>query len=242
MHQVSTHIPGTRAAQVITRGPTATSADWSGYVDVAVPGRHFTSISSSFTIPSVNCAKSPDGSFTDSWVGLDGWSDNTTEKIGVDASCFGGVASYLAFYQMSPLPGVAFTGVSPGDAVNASVIYHAPNWILTLTDITTGGTITTAQTCPARSTCQNSSAEVITEDPKGPSGSVLPLTDFGEANYLNASVTALFGPFSITGTLASEVGLWTSTAVRMVNGADTLAVPSTLEGGKAFDVMWQASQ
>jgi hypothetical protein len=44
------------------------------------------------------------------------------------------------------------------------------------------------------------------------------------------------------GTLAAKSGHWTSTAVTMVNGADTLAVPSALEGGKAFYDTWQASQ
>lgn len=241
IHQVSTHFSGADVAHVIIPGPTATSATWSGYVDLAVFGHHFTSISSSFTIPSVNCAKVAAQSFVEEWVGLDGWGDNTNEHVGVAGLCVGGgsAASYLAFYQMSPLPGVFFDGVSAGDAVTASVAFNAGKWTLTLTDITAGTTIlTTTQTCPAGSTCRNASAEVITEDPHN-DVAVLPMADFGQANYVDTVVTGQFGP---RGTLATNPGQWISTAVRMVRGGHTLAVPSTLEGGQAFQVAWQASQ
>jgi Peptidase A4 family len=239
MHRLSSHNAGAHIAQMITDGAAATSAHWSGYVDAAARSLHFKSISSSFTVPSVNCANSPDGSFAAFWAGLDGWADSTVEHVGVLGSCSGGSASYLAFYQMSPLLPVAFSGVSPGDAVSASVVYNAPTWTLTLTDITTGGSVNTTQSCPTGSTCRNRSAEVIAEAPTDATGGGLPLADFGQANFVNASVTGLSGA---KGTLATKTGHWTSKAVTMVSGADTLAVPSTLEGGKAFYVTWQASQ
>lgn len=233
MHRLGIHIPRTHAAQVVTdAGATATSTNWSGYVDVGAPGHRIKSISSSFTIPALNCAKSPDGAFAAHWVGLDGWADGTIEQAGIFASCSGGTASYLAFYDMNPEPSVAFAGVSPGHAVSASVAYNAPTWNLTLTDITTGAVIfTTTQACPSGSTCQNGSAEVITGGPGTVAATGNSLPDFGRANFLNAAVT---GQSGVKGTLATKAGHWTSTRVTMVNGADTLAVPSALEGRQSL--------
>ena len=184
VHRVGIWIPRSRVAQParvaqVANGATATSPHWSGYVDIATRGRRLKSVSASFTIPSVNCAKSPDGSFASHWVGLDGWADSTIEHVGITAFCSGGTAGYLAFYEMSPLPPVAFAGFSPGDAVRASVTFKAPTWALTLKDITNGALVTAAQACPAGSTCRNLSAEVITEASKTAAGTILPLADYG---------------------------------------------------------------
>jgi hypothetical protein len=214
------------------------SAHWSGYVDVATHGRRLKSVSASFTVPSINCAKSPDPSFVNYWVGLDGWADSTIEHVGITASCSGGTADYLGFYEMSPLPAVAFTGFSPGDAVRASVTFKAPTWVLALKDMTNGALITTTQACPAGSTCRNLSAEVIAEAPETPAGTILPLADFGQVSYVNAAVTSISGS---KGTLAAKTGHWRSTAVRMTGSAGAMAVPSSLEGGRAFFVTWKAS-
>jgi hypothetical protein len=94
---------------------------------------------------------------------------------------------------------------------------------------------------PIRDEISNRVQELLTELVPGdlyPVG--VNLADFGMANYTNSVVTMS----GVKGTLAAKSGHWTSYKTTMVNtgGGDTLAVPSSLEGGKAFNVTWQASQ
>ena len=83
---------------------------------------------------------------------------------------------------MYPLQPVVFTGVSPGDAIEADVYFNGSTYRLHLADITTRGFITTTQACPSGQTCQHTDAEVITEDPGGGVLEGYDLTDFGQAN------------------------------------------------------------
>jgi peptidase A4-like protein len=219
---------------------TSQSPEWSGYAVAADSGKHVKSITSNFTIPSLNCANSPDGSVMEHWAGLDGLNDNTSEQVGVVASCNGGTPSYAAFYDMVPEPGVAFDGVNPGDAVKVSVTFTGSGYNLVLTDITTGGVVVnTTQSCPPGSTCGNRSAEVITEDPGGGVAGGFDLADFGMVNDTGAAVTAVGGNH---GSLAALAGFWTSAKITMVDPANSpMAVPSALFGGKAFNTTWRAA-
>ena len=96
---------------------------------------------------------------------------------------------------MYPLNPVAFTGVSPGDAITATVTYNstANTYHMNLTDVTTGAAVTSTQSCPKGSTCLNSSAEVISEDPGGAVASGVNLADFGMVNFTATRVTDLSG-------------------------------------------------
>jgi hypothetical protein len=230
-------LPRTVLRHPAARSP-AQSPEWSGYAVAAASGKHVRSIASDFTIPSVNCANSPDGSLVEHWAGLDGFNDNTSEQAGVVAECSGGAPSYLAFYDMVPEPPVAFSGVSPGDAIKVSVAFASSGYNLNLTDVTTGGGFSTTQQCPAGSACGNKSAEVISEDPGGVAGG-FDLADFGMVNDTGAAVTAVGGKH---GSLAALPGFWTSARITMVDPANSpMAVPSALFGGKAFNTTWRAA-
>ena len=152
---------------------SATSGNWSGYAAVACPACHLRYAGTQFTIPSLSCAKSTIGTsgyaFAGHWVGLDGFTNGTVEQTGVDAYCTSTTskAAYFAWYEMYPLYPVAFAGVSPGDAINASVYFNGTGYQLNLTDITTGGWFATTQPCPSGQTCQHANAEVITEESGG---------------------------------------------------------------------------
>jgi hypothetical protein len=164
----------------------------------------------------------------------------TVEQVGVEVGCSGGTASYSAFYEMFPNAPVAFSGIGPGDAISANVYFNTStrHWQLTLTDLTTGGTIATAQTCPSGSACRNSSAEVIAEAPSSSTGTILPLVDFGQVNHEAIAVTSLNGTH---GTLTSN-GLWTTDSITMVSSAGkTLAQPGPAYGGQAFQDTWRAA-
>jgi Peptidase A4 family len=237
------HLPGTHLPHPAP-GNTVKSANWSGYAVAAASGKHIRFVSANFTIPSLNCAQSPLGSsgyaYVGHWAGLDGFNDNTVEQTGVDAYCDAtGTPSYYAWYEMYPQPPVAFTGVSPGDAVNVSVFFNGSAYNLVLTDLTTGGFINTTQACPAGSTCRNNSAEVITEDPGGAIANGFNLADFGMANYTGAAVTSTTGTH---GTLSALPNYWSSAKIVMVDpGGNRMAVPSALYGGQAFSLAWRTA-
>jgi hypothetical protein len=223
---------------------SATSGNWSGYAAVACPACHLRYAGTQFTIPSVNCAKSTIGTsgyaFAAHWVGLDGFTSGTVEQTGVDAYCTSTTspAAYFAWYEMYPLHPVAFAGVSPGDAINASVYFNGTGYQLNLTDITTGGWFATTQPCPSGQTCQHTNAEVITEDPGGAVAGGYDLADFGQANYLNSQVTSLAG---IHGNYGPANGYWTPYTITMATGASIMASPGVTEGGTAWPVTWNAS-
>jgi peptidase A4-like protein len=241
-YQPGAHVPPTHLPHLTPVNGAFQSTNWSGYADVTCSTCALRFVAASFTLPAVNCKNSPDGSFAAFFVGLDGIGDSTVEQIGVTASCSGGNASYLPFYEMFPLAPVAFSGIGPGDAISVSVYFNAAtnHWQLGLTDLTTGGKITTAQTCPKGSTCRNRSAEVIAEAPSSSGGAILPLANFSQANFEAVQVTSRNGTH---GALTSN-SLWTTDSLTMVNstGSATLAAPGPAYGGQAFQDTWRAAQ
>lgn len=170
-----------------TKFNTVGSDNWSG---VATYGDHFRFATTTYSIPSLNCSVSPDGSSDSEWVGLDGYTSPTVEQIGTYAQCSGGTPSYFAFYEMYPQPAVSLSGVSPGDSITASVYYSSSTskWNLTLTDNTAQASITQSLSCPSGSTCKNANAEIISEVPNGgpPAAS---LADYGTVGFTQIGIT-----------------------------------------------------
>jgi len=241
---VGTHLPKHLLAD--SANASATSDNWSGYSEAACAACRLRYVQTSFTVPSVNCPAATMGTsgfaYVSHWAGLDGWSDGTVEQTGVAAYCHGTVSApqYYAWYEMYPQLPVAFTGIQPGDAMTAWVYWDYSStgaYHLVLTDVTSGATINTWQSCPAGSSCDNTSAEVITEDPGGAVPSGYDLAPFGAVNYLNTQVTSKAG---VHGGLASN-GYWSNWAVTMANGADTMASPSAPVGAAAFEDTWNAA-
>jgi peptidase A4-like protein len=202
----------------------STSTNWSGY---AVAGGRYTSVSATWTQPSVNCSVTPTG-WSSFWVGLDGDTSNTVEQTGSEADCSSGSAVYSAWYEMYPKFPVNFTNtVRAGDHFSGSVTTNGRgSFTLTLIDSTQGWTQTNvAQLKHARL----SSAEVIAEAPSG-SGGVLPLADFGTVGFGSATVNGA--------TLTSSTpGL---DPITMVSGSTVKAQLSNLSNG-SFSVTWKHS-
>jgi hypothetical protein len=210
-----------------TKFNTVSSNNWSGF---ATYGDHFRFVSATYTVPSINCAISPDGSFDSQWVGLDGYTSNTVEQVGTFAECSGGTASYFAFYEMFPAASVAFSGVSPGDSISVSVFFTGSQWELALVDNTNNSAgFSTTQSCPAGSTCKNANAELISEVPNGgpPTAS---LADYGIVGFTHVAITDIashhFNIFSPD---------WKNDKISEVNETvshgDVMQSPSKLEGG-----------
>jgi hypothetical protein len=226
-----------------TLGSTVHSQNWSGYVSVPkTKAGGFKAIRATFDVPSVNCSKSPH-SLSVHWVGIDGFRNKTVEQDGVLAQCAGKkgrTAQYAAWWENFPANPirVAFR-VRPGDAVIASVFHktaagaHHNQYNLVLKDVTSGRRLNVWKSCGARS-CQNHTAEVISEAPTNSSGNVVPLSDYGIINYESIQVTSKSGH---SGGITSS--LWNSDKIIQTDlGGHTLATPSALFGGRAFTSTW----
>jgi hypothetical protein len=200
----------------------STSSNWSGY---AVSGHGpYTSVSSSWVQPAVDCTTTPTG-WSSFWVGLDGDTTNTVEQTGTEADCSGGAAVYSAWYEMYPKYPVTYHNpVSPGDHMSASVTSAKGSFRLALSDTTKGWTQTTTQRLKS---AKLGSAEVIAEAPSG-RGGVLPLADFGVAQFSVATVNG--SPLT-----SATPGL---DPITMVSGTTNKAVISSLTGG-GFTDSWQ---
>lgn len=207
---------------------TVASNNWSGF---AAYGDHFRFVTTTYSIPSLNCAVSPSGSFDSEWVGLDGYTSATVEQIGTDATCSGTTPEYFAFYEMYPSASVQFTGVSPGDSITASVFYSSSTgkWNLKLVDNTAQAVLSQSLACPSGSTCNNASAEIISEVPNGgpPAAS---LADYGTVGFTQIAITDtsahhynFFSPY------------WKNDKIFEVDRANNhqMQAPSKLEGSES---------
>jgi Peptidase A4 family len=213
------------------------SGNWSGF---AAHGTQFTSVSATWSVPSLNCAVSPDGSQVGQWVGLDGYGTTTVEQTGTAAGCSGGVPTYWAWYEMYPLAPVTLAGVGPGDAITASVAYHPAlkEWRLILTDLTNGGHSTETLPCPSGSVCRNASAETISETPGGGPPTVT-MPNYAQIAFDHNSLldsAGVRGDYSTTAWLTDRVN-----EVDVNNGDNRMQTPSPLEGGQAFTIAAVAS-
>jgi Peptidase A4 family len=257
LRKVNATIPGTRlpslklahSASVRNTG-SLTSGNWSGYADIACSTCALRYVSADFTVPHLNPAKSPDNSWAAHWVGLDGANSSTVEQVGIDTYVSGGVDYYDAWYEMFPAAAQVYSlAASPGDNIQVSVYTVNGTYSLSLNDTTLGAGFTATATVPSGYTGQNKSAEVITEAPSEASGSSLiqlPLADYGQVNYNNATVTSRSGTHGGLG----STSLWNGYAVKMVGSSGTtLSTPSGLLNGanssgipvSDFTAGWQAA-
>jgi hypothetical protein len=202
----------------------STSSNWAGY---DVTGSRYTSVSATWTQPSVNCSSTPSG-WSSFWVGLDGDTSSTVEQTGTEADCSNGHPVYSGWYEMYPkFPKNYANAVAAGDRLSASVTTDGQgSFTLTLSNATRSW----SQTTVARlKSAKLASAEVIAEAPSS-SGGVLPLANFE---------SVAFGSATVNGSL-----LTSSTAgidpITMASGSTVKAQPSGISNG-SFSVAWKHS-
>jgi hypothetical protein len=225
---------GTTAARAAQHGPRISSApnhkvshssssNWSGY---AVAGGRYTTVSASWTQPSVSCTSTD--AYSSFWIGLDGDTTNTVEQTGSEADCSSGKAVYYSWYEMYPKYPVNYSNtVKPGDHFTSTVSSDGRgDFTLVLTDTTEGWShSTTARLKSAKL----GSAEAIAEAPSS-SGGVLPLADFSSVAFSGLTVNGA----TVT---SSTPGI---DRINMVSGSTTKATTSTISNG-AFSVTWKHS-
>jgi len=231
--------PG-RPARVIDNVTVEDSTNWSGY---AVEGSSFTKALASWTVPTVNCSKTPN-TYSSFWVGIDGWTSSTVEQTGTDSDCDGSSPSYYAWYEFYPNPSYEITSVSvsPGNHISASVTYSGTEFTITLTNESTGKSYSKSSKV---SGAKRSSAEWIAEAPCCTrSGGILPLSDFGTVyfgdDYTGVSSTNDATDSSVSGAIGAFGSNIYESIMVSTSGANE-AVPSSLSSdGTSFSVVWDS--
>lgn len=174
------HAGGTAKAKVVAgkNGYNINGYNWSG---AAATGSGFSSVTSTWTEPSVTCNSTND--LMAPWVGIDGYGSSTVEQTGVATDCSSGRAVYQAWYEMYPAGPVYYSlssyPVSAGDKFTGTVTRSSSTYTLKLTDSTKGWTKTTTASL---SSARNASAEVIIESPTGA------YPKFGSVSFSNSSI------------------------------------------------------
>jgi hypothetical protein len=187
------------ASSQVRMGPLLyTAQNWSGYAVEANPKSSGTvsGVSGTWIVPTAAPSADPAANSSEPqcavWVGIDGFGNNTVEQIGTNSYLYGGKPHYYAWYEMYPASMMEIfsyqVAISPGDSITASVQYGLPSYpneyLLTLTDNTTGKSFSTPQ---SSTTASRSSAEWIAEAPSG--SGFYPLPTVGSVAFSDASAT-----------------------------------------------------
>jgi hypothetical protein len=205
------------------------SQNWSGYVVQSSSGKDFSTVSGSWVQPTVKASSGTGTGYSAAWVGLGGSSQQSQslEQVGTAADVVNGRPTYYAWYELVPSAEQKLNlVVNPGDQIAGTVTVNATTVTVSLTDQTTGKSVTkTLQ----MSNPDTSSAEWIAEAPatQTPGGSygVLPLANFGSVKFSNVSATS----GGHTGSIADPS--WTVQQVDMTSAATSPA----LGVGRRFD-------
>ncbi|HKC90232.1 MAG TPA: G1 family glutamic endopeptidase, partial [Candidatus Limnocylindria bacterium] len=208
--------PGTPASV------TSSSSNWSGY---AANGGTFTSVTATWTVPTVSASSSGADA---TWVGIGGLTSNDLIQAGTQAMVDGsGTVEYSAWTEMLPQSSRNIPlSVSAGDSVTVTLTQQAGNdWLIAMKNNTTGGTYSV--TVQYRSS--NSSAEWVQEAPSVGRG-LISLDQFGTVQFSGASAVRDGKAMSLS-TLGAK-------AITMINGqGQAIAQPSTVASdGSSFTV------
>jgi Peptidase A4 family/Putative Ig domain len=130
-------------------GPTATSSNWSGYIELDGP---FTTVTGTFSVPSLVPGTSTNDLFAE-WVGIDGGNgDNALIQAGLNESAEPGNPNAVLiepWWEILPAPETFITGVqiSVGDEVTVTINQiSGTEWGITLIDDTNGQSFTIDRT------------------------------------------------------------------------------------------------
>jgi hypothetical protein len=204
------HAGGPAKAKVVAgkNGYNVNGYNWSG---AATTGSGFSSVTSTWTEPSVTCHSYND--LMAPWVGIDGYGSSTVEQTGVATDCSSGSPVYQAWYEMYPAGPVYYSlssyPVRAGDRFTGTVTRSGTTYTLKLTNSTRGWTKTTTQSLSA----SNTSAEVIIESPSGS------YPAFGTVSFSSSSING------------SQLSNWNPTLMDASNNSGYEDHTSAVSGG-----------
>lgn len=227
------------------------SSNWSGYA--SQDEAKYTSVSATWTVPTVATSKKPTYSAT--WVGIDGFNDSSLIQTGTEQDYVNGSAQYQAWWTTSANGYIEQVyskfAVAPGDSITATITstrsstkdncvntYATDDWELKLTNNDSGNYACSYSAYSGPET----SAEWIVEAPTV-GGHVATL-----ANYASTSSPLTFtaatvnsGPadlYSVTNS-DSEAGIMVQKGTSIVSSPSTPNVGSTnTQGGTAFNMAY----
>jgi 3-dehydroquinate dehydratase len=220
--------PMRRATGTALVDGAAQSYNWGGY---AVTGTDFTEAKGSWTVPTVDCTKSPNA-WVAFWVGIDGFSSSTVEQTGTLTWCNRTTAEYYTWYELYPaaLTLIPTVPSKHGDKMSAQVTYNGSKFKLEITDETTTKSFSISK---AVASAERTSAEWIAEAPEAVTG-ILNLADFTKVGFTGASATdtANSGPISSFGSSVQQI--------TQIDDTDyTESTSSALSSsGSGFSVTW----
>jgi Peptidase A4 family len=212
------------------------SGNWAGYVVQSNTGQSFSSVSGSWTEPTLSTSSGQ--GYSAFWVGLGGAGQQSQalEQVGTSAEVVNGQTQYYAWYELLPAAETPLNiAIHPGDHISGKVTVNGTNVTVSLVDQTTGQSVSkTLQ----MSNPDTSSAEWIAEAPSTQSQSgadqVLPLANFGTVTFANASATAggHTGSISDPNWSVQEIQLTPSSTPGFLGGGAFIPTGSGL-GGQA---------
>lgn len=200
---------------------SSTSSNWSGY---SVTGGKYTSVTGTWTVPTVTAAiQGADAT----WVGVGGIDASDLIQAGTQATVSGGEVAYEAWIEMLPASSRPVSlSVSAGDSVTVTITQKAAvDWTIQIKNNTTGQAYNTS----VKYTSSNSSAEWVQEAPSAGRG-MIPLDDFGTLRFSGAS--------AVRDGQSLALKALNPQAITMINGArQPLAQPSVIGAdGSSFSV------
>jgi hypothetical protein len=198
---------GANAAISLTQ-PLTRYPNWTGYGLTGQPGA-FTMAEATVNVPTISCPSTTQSSQFSLWVGLDGFSnDSTVEQDGIRANCDEQPNNctqgqpnctdsiqpdYYTWLEMYPGPVLrSSVPIQPGDHVHIEVWYDTAknDYALLLHNESMNGpsaSSTQYYPCQAGIVCQRSSAEWISENHV--SDENLLISTFGHASFTNAEAS-----------------------------------------------------
>jgi archaellum component FlaF (FlaF/FlaG flagellin family) len=226
-------LPRASAVPAVT---TAYSANWSGYV--ATDPYPYTSVSASWTVPSVSATFPP--VYSAVWVGIGGVDRNSNRLLqaGTEQDVLSnGTASYYAWHEVYPRPSVLVTYISPGDSITVTISKVPGNvsaWRIMI--VRNSGTILNLTINTRTNLASEATAEFIVERPSIlPRNQLARLANFGTITFSDCNTNQ--------GALAS---LTSALMVIMTSNASSsgtyLAQPGALEmAANSFSVQYSAA-
>lgn len=216
-----------------------TTTNFSGYIDYAGSGQTFTSVSASWTVPTVTCQPG-ETAWAAQWPGI---GDATTvQQDGTETDCENGTPVYWAWYEMygdaavnngyaQELSSTTYP-VSPGDVMTGSVSLSGTTWLLSLADANANWNFSIQFPSPSGGLSQGS-AEWMVEDPDGCTPQCQTLAQYSPVQFTSATATenGQGGPISA----------FAATTLQIEQNSTLLSAPGALDAtGDGFTDNWYA--
>jgi hypothetical protein len=223
----------------VQMGPLfAVEKNWAGYVAELPqnPDGSVSAVSGSWIVPASSASANPAAnvngalSVCATWVGIDGFGNDTVEQVGTESTFRNGRSYYEAWSELYPAGPIGQMQVFPGDSITASVQYlsSSNSYQMTLADNTHHAQFTVSG---SSSTALAATADWITEAPTSGT-SIEPMPTFGSVTFTNAQATI----GSTTGAIDNPA--WQATQIDMSDSAwgdamNALALTTTGAGSAA---------